>query len=83
MSLTFLRRFDEFRVELTRSRNTADIQEYLLLKGVEAVAIHGSKSKSILSLFQFRSDHGDPIMNSHNAKLIKIILSPSNSSGRA
>ena len=24
----------------------ADIQEYLLLKGVEAVAIHGSKSKS-------------------------------------
>lgn len=23
----------------------ADIQEYLLLKGVEAVAIHGSKSK--------------------------------------
>jgi len=27
-----------------------DIHEYLLLKGVEAVAIHGSKSKAILSL---------------------------------
>ena len=25
---------------------TIDIQEYLLLKGVEAVAIHGSKSTS-------------------------------------
>ncbi len=29
----------------------ADIQEYLLLKGVEAVAIHGSKSELILSFY--------------------------------
>lgn len=31
---------------LTRA---TDIQEYLLLKGVEAVAIHGSKSTSLSS----------------------------------
>lgn len=30
----------------TRYLISLDIQEYLLLKGVEAVAIHGSKSKS-------------------------------------
>jgi hypothetical protein len=33
-----------------------DIQEYLLLKGVEAVAIHGSKS-----------DHSFPIANLEDA----------------
>ena len=35
--------FCEFSLACADSQ---DIQEYLLLKGVEAVAIHGSKSKS-------------------------------------
>lgn len=31
-----------------------DIQEYLLLKGVEAVAIHGSKCTSLLVSFDLQ-----------------------------
>lgn len=32
-------------IETECAADQADIQEYLLLKGVEAVAIHGSKSE--------------------------------------
>lgn len=38
-----------------------DIQEYLLLKGVEAVAIHGSKSPFLFPLFCFGSDVEHPL----------------------
>lgn len=38
---------------LSFTEKTLDIQEYLLLKGVEAVAIHGSKSMYWLSLWNF------------------------------
>lgn len=40
-----------------RNDSYADIQEYLLLKGVEAVAIHGSKSCVILLRSVRRSHH--------------------------
>jgi ATP-dependent RNA helicase DDX41 len=44
--------FDSYiRVDVDPYSST-DIQEYLLLKGIEAVAIHGSKSKSSSSSFQ-------------------------------